>query len=515
MQACRYRTTSILSIVDFKRWHSPGRTGESRPVRYRGSRVIRGPELRYGRALRLRAAAAAIVSAGTLVLAGGCGAASVSSWTGKSAAPVPRATAEANCRSRTRAACYAPQQFRVAYGIAPLLDRGTNGNGETVVLQEFARKPGPDRGSPVPVTDIRQDLALFDAVFGLPAAHLRVDTSLAGSASPWWATGEEVEDTEIVHAVAPDAAIRVVLIPRQTSPASAVAATDAVLRLALWQGGVVSIGPGSAEHCYTSAEVAGLNSALQAAQDHHVTVVSSSGDDGAAVLACSGAGRPVKGVGLYASDPRVLTAGGTSLEADRATGTYISETAWKSTTTGPVTTPAHSPAGPSSSPGPSAAAPPGVITDASGGGFSQLFTRPAYQDDVPGIGANRGVPDVAGDADPATGMTLAVNEGGGKYVFFSASGTSAAGPLWAALIALADQYAGRHLGLVNPAIYRIGRSADYHRAFHDITTGNNTVKDPHVTITGYQASRGWDPVTGWGSPNAQELIPLLARYTHL
>jgi subtilase family serine protease len=87
--------------------------------------------------------------------------------------------------------------------------------------------------------------------------------------------------------------------------------------------------------------------------------------------------------------------------------------------------------------------------------------------------------------------------------------------LWAALIALADQYAGRHLGLVNPAIYRIGRSADYHRAFHDITTGNNTVKDPHVTITGYQASRGWDPVTGWGSPNAQELIPLLARYTHL
>jgi subtilase family serine protease len=99
-----------------------------------------------------------------------------------------------------------------------------------VVLQEFARKPGPDPQSNVPVTDIRQDLALFDAVFGLPAVHLRVDTSLAGSASPWWATGEEVEDTEIVHAVAPAATIRVVLIPRQPSPASALAATDAVLR---------------------------------------------------------------------------------------------------------------------------------------------------------------------------------------------------------------------------------------------------------------------------------------------
>jgi subtilase family serine protease len=83
--------------------------------------------------------------------------------------------------------------------------------------------------------------------------------------------------------------------------------------------------------------------------------------------------------------------------------------------------------------------------------------------------------------------------------------------LWAALIALADQYAGRRLGFVNPAIYRIGRSASYHQAFHDITTGTNTVTFPRVTIGGYQASPGWDPVTGWGSPNAQALIPMLAR----
>jgi subtilase family serine protease len=123
------------------------------------------------------------------------------------------------------------------------------------------------------------------------------------------------------------------------------------------------------------------------------------------------------------------------------------------------------------------------------------------------------VPDVAADADPRTGMTLAASEGAGKHVFFSASGTSAAGPLWAALIALADQYAGRHLGFVNPAIYRIGLSASYHQAFHDITAGDNTVTFPHETITGYQASPGWDPVSGWGSPNAQALIPLLARYT--
>jgi hypothetical protein len=74
------------------------------------------------------------------------------------------------------------------------------------------------------------------------------------------------------------------------------------------------------------------------------------------------------------------------------------------------------------------------------------------------------------------------------------------------------RYAGRQLGFVNPALYRIARSADYHRAFHDITAGNNTATWPPTTITGYRAAPGWDPVTGLGSPDAQVLVPLLARY---
>jgi subtilase family serine protease len=143
-----------------------------------------GLEQRHRRVLRLRTAAAAIAAAGTLVLAGGCSSAADSSPAGKSAGPVTSAAADASCRRLTAAACYAPQQFRVAYGIQPLLDRGIDGRGQTVVLMEFARKPGPDPQSSVPVTDIRQDLALFDAVFGLPAARLQVDTSLAGSAPP-------------------------------------------------------------------------------------------------------------------------------------------------------------------------------------------------------------------------------------------------------------------------------------------------------------------------------------------
>jgi subtilase family serine protease len=123
----------------------------------------------------------------------------------------------------------------------------------------------------------------------------------------------------------------------------------------------------------------------------------------------------------------------------------------------------------------------------------------------------RGVPDVAADASPDTGMALAISAPDGSYGLVSARGTSAAAPFWAGLIALADQEAGHPLGFVNPAIYRIARGPLYHQAFHDITTGNNTVIPNGVTITGYQAGPGWDPVTGWGTPDAQVLIPLLAR----
>ncbi len=77
-------------------------------------------------------------------------------------------------------------------------------------------------------------------------------------------------------------------------------------------------------------------------------------------------------------------------------------------------------------------------------------------------------------------------------------------------MALADQYAHHDLGFVNPAIYRIARGSSYHQAFHDITTGSNIVNTPPVGMGGYQAGPGWDPATGWGTPDAQVLVPLLA-----
>ena len=418
-------------------------------------------------------------------------------------APAARESATApnsgplDCDSVTT--CYTPRQIEVAYGIRPLLERGIDGRGETVVLPELAET----QLLPPVVSDLRQDMSRFDSLFGLPAARLKVVTSIASSASPWLASGEEVLDAENVHAVAPDAAITVVLVKPTSlnNPANAIAAAVAALRVGASQGSVISIsaaGQTGGEHCDTPIEVDRLSSALQAAAARHVTVIAASGDIGAAGEPCAvikgltgGAFPPVEEVNLPAADPLVLATGGTSLNASHATGTFISETAW------------GLPFGSR-----------GTQFQASGGGFSSRFARPGYQNGVPGIAATRGVPDVSADASPHTGMALVISDGGNQYTIRNSGGTSASAPLWAGLITLADQYAGRHLGFVNPAIYRIGRSVSYHAAFHDITTGNNTPAFPDRTIKGYTATPGWDPVTGWGSPNAQALIPLLARYSN-
>jgi subtilase family serine protease len=396
-----------------------------------------------------------------------------------------------DCLTGTPVACYSRGEFLTAYGLTPLLDRGIDGHGETVVLPEFAPVVA------AAASDIRQDLALFDRVAGLPAARLEVDTQLAAGASPYQAGKEEVGDAEMVHEVAPGATIRIILFAdsAQAGAAQETAAYAKALRLAPSLGQVVSISYGLGESCYTRAEVAAWNGALRADQDQHVTVVASSGDNGAATIPCNGltASAPSKGVNLPASSPLVLSVGGTSLRASHTTGAYQGETAWN--------TPA-----PSDAPIPAGYEP----AEATNGGYSTIFPKPGYQAGVTGTGTGRGVPDVAADASPYTGTANAIYLDG-MQVIAPSDGTSAGAPFWAAIVALADQYAGHALGFINPAIYRIGRGPKYHLAFHDITTGGNTVKYPAGTITGYQAAPGWDPVTGWGSPDAQVLVPLLVK----
>jgi subtilase family serine protease len=415
-----------------------------------------------------------------------------------------QSAADSSCLLPPASSCYAPHQFRVAYGIQPLLDSGIDGRGETVTV--LAPPPLPNSAAPAPsvpaaqsssaaaapppgaspvTTDIRKDLKAFDSMFGLPAARIQVVATLAGSASPRQGSAQEVQDLQVAHAVAPAATLRVVPLPADVLDSAATATADMIagLRLAVSHTDVASIGWSLGEHFFTPAQVAQMHSILRRAGARHVTVVASSGDNGA--ISNEYGGTPVKEVSLPASDPLALAVGGTTLTANPSTGTYVSETTWNGAT-GSF----------SVSPG------------ASGGGFSHLYARPAYQHGVPGISTKRGVPDVAGEASEQGGIPI-VFAAGGQSSINQAPGTSASTALWAGLMALADQEAHRGLGLVNPAIYRIARGSSYHKACHDITTGNNLTLGP-VNYT-YHAGPGWDPVTGWGSPNAQELIPLLAR----
>jgi subtilase family serine protease len=407
---------------------------------------------------------------------------------GQSPASASAADPTADCTSVTT--CYTPQQIEVAYGIWPLLERGFDGSGETVVMPEIAEQ----QLDPPLVSNIRQDLAGFDQRFGLPAARLEVTTRFAPGASRSLAFYEEMLDVEMVHAIAPAAVIDVVLFTPAASAetGSLMSAMTDTVRLATSRGDVISISMGVGEKCVAGAALARLHAALQAAERRHVTVVAGSGDTGPVGVPCLSefplpGAIPVKVPSLPASDPLVLSVGGTSLTASHQSGGYVSEAAWSL----PLLN-------------------RGVNTLASGGGFSQLFRRPAYQDGVPGIGRTRGVPDVAADASGHTGMALVVSNGTGSDTIQASGGTSASAPLWAGLIAVADQYAGHDLGFVNPALYCIGRSPAYRQAFHDITTGNNSVTVAPNTIAGYAAGPGWDPVTGWGTPSAPTLIPLLA-----
>src|SRR5262249_51946837 len=184
------------------------------------------------------------------------------------------------------------------------------------------------------------------------------------------------------------------------------------------------------EHCVSHAQAGSVNAALRAAWAGGMTVVAASGDIGAAAYQCdlssaltgTSPAAPVKGVLLLASDPLVLGAGGTSLTASHATGAWISETAWGLASGNPGNQ--------------------GGSFQASGGGSSRLFARPACQAGVPGTGAARGVPDVSADASDRTGVAVVFSNGTGDTVQ-SHGGTSASAPIWAALIALAGQYAGR------------------------------------------------------------------------
>ncbi|HEY7833661.1 MAG TPA: S53 family peptidase [Ktedonobacterales bacterium] len=389
-------------------------------------------------------------------------------------------------------ACYTPHSLRVAYGVQPLTEQGSTGKGQTVVdIVSY--------GSPT----LQEDLDSFDQQFGLPAITLNIQSPLG--TAPFDPNNAEMAgwqqettlDVEIIHAIAPDAAIVVL-----TSPVDETEGTIGLpqfLQLEQYAvqhhlGQIFSQSWSASEA--TLADTAGrqvvqqFDSFYQQIATQGYTVVTASGDSGAtdcAAIDCLDTqGNPdpskfatVPTISFPASDPWVLTVGGTSLQTK---GAGYDETAWACN---------------------------GVTSGCSGGGTSQFFAVPTYQQGLPAavrgqLSGQRGIPDVAADADPTTGMAIYVAGQWGQ-----AGGTSAAAPLWAGVLAIANQMAGHPLGFVNPALYRVGESSASAQAFRDITNGNNTVAIGVSDVQGFEARLGWDLITGWGAPRASQMIPAL------
>jgi subtilase family serine protease len=255
-----------------------------------------------------------------------------------------------------------------------------------------------------------------------------------------------------------------------------------------------------------------------------VTVLGSSGDDGSAgflkqdLLPNSHKNSliPVPTVEWPASDPLVTGVGGTYLCTD-ATATQNQPRTVDS---------ASPPVNCQSNPG---QAEVGWID--AGGGFSNIFARPDFQNTLPAgstaiPSSQRGVPDIGLQASARTGalvyLTLPPDGDSGLICpdgnpcstgWYDIGGTSLSCPQWAGIVALADQVNGGGLGLINPALYKIASNpAQYASDFYDVTVGNNGALAP--TIPGYSASPGWDPVTGLGTPNAANLVPDLVAASH-
>jgi subtilase family serine protease len=369
--------------------------------------------------------------------------------------------------------CYNAQELANAYDIPADL----TGAGRSIAIVDAFGGP-----------TIADDLKVFDTVFGLPAANLNIlypngqpafDPNNADELS--W-SGEIALDVESAHAVAPAATINLV-IAKSDEDSDILAAERYAVDNNL--GDVLSQSYGEAESCESASDRNAAHALYAKAAVMGISVFASTGDFGAAQPTCDFSSF-IKSAGVPAADPLVTSVGATSLTANQPKGKYVSETGWNDQ------------------------------YGSSGGGFSAIYSRPGYQALDHANSAGRGVPDVSYSGDVNNGLLIAWSQGDPANVgeFFIYGGTSAGSPQWAAITALADQAANHRLGFLNPALYAIAATPQYSDVFHDVTTGNNTVtvadaNGNPLTITGFDAGKGWDAVTGLGSPDVAHLIKVL------
>ncbi len=346
---------------------------------------------------------------------------------------------------------YTPPQVAQLYNFPS----GVDGTGQTVAIIELG---GGYQAS---------DLSTYFSGLGVKEPNVSAVSVDGGTNSPGGdADGEVLLDIEIVGAIAPGVNIAVYFAPN-TDQGFIDAITDAAHDTTR-KPSVISISWGGSEDSWTPQSQSAMNAALQDAAALGVTVTVAAGDNGST----DGAGDGQLHVDFPASSPFALACGGTKLQGS---GKKISsETVWNEIAN---------------------------QEGATGGGVSRVFPLPTYQQSArvpvqPETNfAGRGVPDVSGDADPATGYQVLVD--GQQQVV---GGTSAVAPLWAALVAMMNQKLGKQLGFLNPTLYTLNGAG-----FHDITGGNNDDSN----LGHYSAGAGWDPCTGIGTPDGTALVNAL------
>ncbi|MFI9385689.1 S8 family serine peptidase [Kutzneria sp. NPDC052558] len=369
--------------------------------------------------------------------------------------PAPLPTDQ--CLAQLKRHCYSPQQIQAAYDVNPLYARGITGKGRTIVIVDSF-------GSPT----IQHDLEVFDKQFGLP--DTQVEVLKWGEVPPFdptdpdqsgWA-GESTLDVEAAHAVAPGAKIVLVetAVAETEGPVGVPEMMSAINHLVnAGEGDVVSMSWGTGERHFPGYEVGDYTSltsqryAFQNAAKHGVTLAASSGDGG---------GAPA-GIGGFwpSSDPLVTAIGGTHLDLDNTGKRVNPDSAW----TG------------------------------SGGYVSQVFDRPAYQNGVKSVvGAKRGTPDISLDADPDGGLWIYSSYDPKAPGWWLGGGTSQSSPLFAGVVALADQAVGHRLGQIDNQIYR-----PHAQGIVDVTAGQ-------TGANGYPAVPGYDHATGVGTLDAARFV---------
>jgi kumamolisin len=380
---------------------------------------------------------------------------------------------------------YPPNQVASIYNFPA----GTTGAGQTVAVIELGGG------------FTQSDLDAYFGSLGIATPSITAVSVDGAANNPGDTSGASMEvnlDIDVIGAAAPGAAQLVYFAPNNGDKgfvdAISAAAEASPAPIA------ISISWGQSEDSWTAQGMAAMNQAMSDAAALGITVCAAAGDSGSS----DGVNDRQVHVDFPASSPYALGCGGTRLLADPATGVVSSEVVWNELASnegaggGGVSDQFALPSWQATAGVPARAGAQPAAAGSAAGEAQDEGTNAAgseYHRRHHPTGGGRGVPDVAGNADPTTGYQI--YSGGQAQVV---GGTSAVAPLWSALIARLAQASGKRFGLIQPLLYAGVSPGTDVTGLRDITSGNNGA---------YAAGPGWDACTGLGVPAGTALLTRL------